>query len=49
LEQWKVRTVVETVAAITPAAIMWTEIMTTAELQELERRMILEAQAKAKV
>ena len=47
LEQWKIRTVVETTVAVTPAAAAMAKCLTLAQLEELERT-ILEAQAKEK-
>lgn len=47
LDQWKIRTVVEAPVAETPMAIALSQIMTTAQLEELEQKF-LEAQAKAK-
>ena len=47
LEQWKIRTVVETTVAVTPAAAAMAKCLTLAQLEELERT-ILEAHAKEK-
>ena len=37
LEQWKIRTVVETTVAVTPAAVALSQLFTTEQLKELER------------
>ena len=46
LEQWKIRTVVEATGIVTPAASALAELMTTKQLEELERK-IVQQQAKA--
>ena len=47
LEQWKIRTVLEATVAVTPVAIALSQLMTTAQLEELEAK-ILAAQQETK-
>src|SRR5450432_773201 len=46
LDQWKIRTVVETTVAVTPVAMTLAQLLTRDQLLELERKL-LEAQPKA--